>query len=75
MYVEGIRKKVQPDFITELEFKKLEEEGEHEECMSAGDFKEDFEQKIKFLDDRDAPKYGFFENNTYFDKIFPRLKI
>lgn len=46
-----------------------------EDCISAGDFEDDLENKIDNVKDKDKPKPGFFENIKYFDRLFPNLKI
>jgi hypothetical protein len=43
--------------------------------LSAGDFDDDFEEKNYVIEGKDIPKKGFFENNPYFNTLFPSLKI
>ena len=48
---------------------------DEDDAVSAGDYEDDYATKLKFFTDRNAPKVGFFESYTYFDGIFPSLKI
>ena len=46
-----------------------------DDCISAGDYEEAFEERFDLLEERGLEKPGFFERRDYFDKIFPSLKI
>jgi hypothetical protein len=48
---------------------------EEERALSSGDFDDDLDAKTKIISDKNLPKQGFFENNDYFDSVFPSLKI
>ena len=50
-------------------------EENREECFSAGDFEEEFDDKFQLIDELQAPRLGLFEKVEYFEKVFPSLKI
>lgn len=76
LYVEGMRASKQKDFITVDEFDEFALQAENiDDCFSAGDFEEEFDDKFDVLDRMNAPKLGVFDKYEYFDHIFPSLKI
>lgn len=46
-----------------------------EECLSAGDFEEEYEEKLDFMEMKEEPELTSFEKSEYFGRIFPVLKI
>jgi len=52
----------------------IDDENE-QDCLSAGDFDEDFKDKNYIIDGKSIPKKTFFEKNEYFTTLFPSLKI
>jgi len=75
IYVEGIRPILQPNFLTRHQFKLEEAKEENWDAFSAGDHKEDLEEKFDTIHDRIVNNPGFFEKHDYFDRIFPSLKV
>jgi hypothetical protein len=45
------------------------------ETFSSGDYKEDMIAKFDSIDDRELNNPGFFERRSYFDRLFPSLKV
>jgi hypothetical protein len=76
LYVEGFRSEHQPEFLTQEQFldEAMKDENQ-DDCISAGDFEEAFEEKFDIIEEKSKPKLGIFEKVEYFDKIFPSLKI
>ena len=52
----------------------LKEENQ-DDCISAGDYDEAFDERFDLIDEKIKPKLGFFEKSEFFDNIFPSLKI
>lgn len=74
-FVEGMRLHKQPTFMTRHEFKLEQAKKENWEAFSAGDYKQDMDDKFEVRDDRELNHPGMFEKSAYFDRIFPSLKI
>lgn len=74
-YVEGARPKHQPSFLSRHQFKVEYAKRENWENFSSGDYHEAMIEQFETRDDRDLNNPGMFEKNTYFDRIFPGLKI
>mmetsp|Transcript_21579 Transcript_21579/g.33227 ORF Transcript_21579/g.33227 Transcript_21579/m.33227 type:complete len:988 (-) Transcript_21579:2058-5021(-) len=75
IYMEGMRRTQQPDFMSREEFQQEFEKPENWDTLSAGDFEEEFDRRFDEIDERQKPKLGMFEKSSYFEKIFPGLKI
>lgn len=73
--VEGCRRTVQVDFLTEEEFCDIKDQKENWEAISAGDLEDEIETKMEFLSHRGQPKLGMFEKSKYFNRMFPSMKI
>lgn len=52
IFVEGLRPREQPKFMTRTEFKMEAAKPENWDLFSAGDFKEDFAEKFETQDER-----------------------
>jgi hypothetical protein len=74
IFLEGVGRKKGSLFTAE-ELVKVEEELNHEDNISAGDFQEEFDEKQYKLDQKSLPKSGIFERKAYFNTLFPSLKI
>lgn len=74
-FVEGMRPKSQPNFLTRHQFKIEVAKKENWDNFSAGDFKEDFSEKFEAQGDRVLNHPGWFEKKDYFERIFPSLKV
>lgn len=73
---EGERKDVSDSmFISKTELQEEIDDENENDNLSAGDFDDDFEDKNYVIEGKDIPKKGFFENNPYFNTLFPSLKI
>ena len=72
-YVEGARREVQKNFMTAEEFKDEHDAMDDFEVISAGDFEEELEEKVRNRGDKTPPQ-GFFEKSEYFARIFPTSK-
>lgn len=75
IFMEGMRDKDQPKFMSVREFKEEKANRDQWENFSSGDFKEDFVDKFESKDDRELNNPGIFERNHYFERIFPGLNI
>lgn len=73
IFMEGIRK--QNDFLTESERQEDHLKAIDEECISAGDFQQAFDERFNNLEEIRKPKLSIFENYSYFDRLFPAFKI
>lgn len=74
-FYEGMRKKNQPEFMTVAQFQTEHMKKENWEPLEAGMYEADFDERFAEIDKRKLPKLGWFENKTYFDSIFPSLRI
>lgn len=74
-YHEAYDANPKPDFVNKEENDKDHKERCQEHNYSAGDYQEEFDENFQMRDDGLAPELGIFETNTYFEKLYPALKI
>lgn len=75
LIVEGQPPEKNADFLDREEIEDDLREQLDLDNVSAGDFDQELDDKTKALANRNAAKLGFFERNSYFDQIFPSMKI
>ena len=64
---------INPQFIDEVQ-KDLDQQ-RREDAESNGDFMEDLNEKLEFWANVKKPRADVFDENPYFENVFPSLKI